>query len=158
MSNKTLLNNRWVLWFHDPLDNNWNLDSYKNIETISTIQEFWLIYSNLDNTLIENSMLFLMKENINPLWEDENNIKGGCWSLKVPKGNIGKLWEKISISLCSEYISNNNDIKINRISISPKKNFCIIKIWINENNNDIKNLNKIDNISFDGIIYKAHNL
>lgn len=156
MSNK--LFDSWVFWFHDPLDNNWKLDSYKQINKLETIKDFWELYSNLTNKIVENSMLFLMRNNIDPLWEHKENVNGGCWSLKIPKGNISEIWTKISVALCSESIINNDDLNINGISISPKKNFCIIKFWINKNDNDINKLNKIDNLNYNGIIFKAHNI
>ena len=31
--------------------------------------------------------------------------------------------------------------------MQSKKNFCIIKIWLNKNDNDIKKLNVLENIS-----------
>jgi len=152
------LNSNWKFWFHDPLDNNWKLESYKDIYTIDSIESYWKLYSFLNNKIIENSMLFLMRDTIEPLWEHQENIKGGCWSLKIPKGNIFDIWNDISIALLSESISNQDTININGISISPKKNFCIIKIWTNKNINNIKNLNPITNLSYDGIIFKSHSI
>ena len=152
------LNNKWCLWFHDPLDNNWKIESYKGIHTIDTIESYWNLYSFLNNKIIENSMLFLMRENIDPLWEHKENINGGCWSLKIPKGNMFDIWNNISIALLCESISNEDTININGISISPKKNFCIIKIWTNKNINNIKNLNTIKNLSYNGIIFKPHSI
>jgi len=147
------LNDTWTLWFHDPLDNNWKIDSYKKINNISTINDFWNIYNFLNNKIVENSMLFLMRNNIEPLWEHSENINGGSWSLKIQKGDLYNTWCNISINLVNEYIS---DKIINGISISPKKNFCIIKIWTKENDNNIKILKKLKDISYDGIIFKPH--
>ena len=152
------LNSKWKLWFHDPLDNNWKLESYKDIYTIDSIESYCKLYSFLNNKIIENSMLFLMRDTIDPLWEHKENISGGCWSLKIPKGKIFEIWSNISIALICESISNEDSININGISISPKKNFCIIKIWTNKNINNIKNLNTIKNLSYDGIIFKPHSI
>ena len=149
------LNDTWILWFHDPLDNNWKLNSYKKISSINTINDFWASYSFLNNKIVENSMLFLMRNNIDPLWEHKDNIKGGSWSIKLQKGNLYDIWTTISIYLINENISKKD---INGISISPKKNFCIIKIWTKNNENDINTINKINNISYDGIIFKAHSI
>ena len=158
MSDETKLNTSWTLWFHDPLDNKWSIDSYKQLHDISTIEDFWKVYNFLDNNIVENSMLFLMRKGIEPLWEDKNNIDGGSFSIKVQKGNILDIWVKISIALCGEKITNTENIQINGISISPKKSFCIIKIWNNKNDENLDNLNTIEGISYDGIIYKPHNL
>tara|TARA_B110001469_G_C9632383_1_gene316508 strand:- start:1262 stop:1720 length:459 start_codon:yes stop_codon:yes gene_type:complete len=149
------LNDTWILWFHDPLDNNWKLNSYKKVCSINTINEFWSSYNFLNNKIVENSMLFLMRNNIDPLWEHKDNIKGGSWSIKLQKGNLYDIWTTISIYLINENISKKD---INGISISPKKNFCIIKIWTKNNENDINTINKINNISYDGIIFKAHSI
>ena len=149
------LNDTWILWFHDPLDNNWKLNSYKKISSINTINDFWASYSFLNNKIVENSMLFLMRNNIDPLWEHKDNIKGGSWSIKLQKGDLYDIWTTISIYLINENISDEN---INGISISPKKNFCIIKIWTKNNNTDITKINKIETISYDGIIFKAHSV
>lgn len=127
------LHNKWIVWFHDPSDNNWDLTSYKKIYEISTIKEFWNLYNKLDNKIIENSMFFVMRENIDPIWEHKDNINGGSWSFKIPKGNILETWMNISMALFGETINKTTKNIINGISISPKKNFCIIKIW-NKNN------------------------
>ena len=82
-----------------------------------------------------------MKNNITPLWEDKMNINGGCWSLKNNINLAEKLWEYLSILLVSENIYDNDNI--NGLSICVKKNnICVIKIWVKDNNNNIKLLNK----------------
>ena len=64
-------------------------------------------------------MLFLMKDNVEPLWEHKNNITGGCWSFKISKGNLKNSWEELSVKLTSETLCKNPEL-INGISISPK--------------------------------------
>ena len=39
--------------------------------------------------------MFLMKDNINPLWEDDNNKNGGCFSFKVFNKDIETVWKKV---------------------------------------------------------------
>ena len=47
---------------------------------------------------------------------------------------------------------------INGISISPKKNFCIIKIWNNDQTKSDLGLlnNEIPNLNFEECMYKCH--
>lgn len=152
-----LLNTKWILWFHNPLDNNWNIDSYINIATITSIEDFWSIYNNIDSKIIENGMLFLMRDKIEPLWEHTENINGGSWSFKITKENIKNIWDEISINLCIENVSNNDKNIINGISISPKKKFSILKIWNkNKNIDSIENLTKLDILSYEESLYKPH--
>ena len=119
--------NKYTLWFHNPNDTNWQIDSYHKIITFTTIEEFWTITNYLKSDLIEKGMFFLMKEDIEPIWEDLNNITGGCISFKIDNMDSQNVW----IDLMVHLISNNLDIGINGISISPKKKFNIVKIWTN---------------------------
>ena len=152
------LNDNWVLWFHNPQDTNWTVDSYKKLKYIRTIKHFWEAYSFLNKFIVENSMLFLMRDGIDPIWEDERNRNGGAWSFKYQKGDLKTTWENFSIYLLAEKLVSveNHDI-INGISISPKKNFCIIKIWNSDKNkNDLKLLTKVNDLNYEGGIYKSY--
>jgi hypothetical protein len=83
-----------------------------------------------------------MKNNIKPVWEDPNNIKGGCWSYKIIDSMASELWEDLSVLLvCDELLQNTIALGL---SIAMKKNnTCVIKIWNDNNNvNSIKNINK----------------
>ena len=159
MNSETNLNNKWILWYHDPLDTNWDIKSYKNLQEISNMKEFWEIYKFMDKNIVENSMLFMMREGIKPLWEDEKNVPGGCWSFKITKGELDKTWLNLSAYLCGEsLIANKKNYELlNGISISPKKNFCIVKIWNGDKKqNSLELLNKIDDLPFDTCIFKEH--
>jgi hypothetical protein len=122
------LDNKLLLWYHSNTDINWTLDSYKNIASLSTIEDYWLYTNKLNNIYINNCMFFLMKEGITPLWEDESNINGGCISIKLQLPDAYELWCSLSKYLAANIL----DEKINGISISPKKTFNIIKIWMRE--------------------------
>ena len=105
---------------------------------------------------------FLMRDTILPIWEDKNNINGGYWSFKIAIHNIHNAWNEITMALIGENIlkDKTNIYSINGISISPKKNFCIIKIWnseklIHTNARDILNKN-ILLINFEESLYKSH--
>ena len=157
-STHNTLNTSWVLWFHNPQDMNWEINSYKMIKKIDSIIDFWSVYNLLTDKIVENSMLFLMKDGINPLWEDEQNKEGGSWSFKYQKGNLSKNWTNFSINLLGEQLVEDVHSKlINGISISPKKNFCIIKIWLkNKKHTNIKIFRKIEDLKYDGGIFKSH--
>ena len=166
MSN--ILHSTWVLWYHDIKNTEWTLDSYIKVAEFNTIEDFWKLYTYINNKpqLITNGMFFLMRENILPIWEDTSNINGGYWSFKISIHSITHAWNEISMALIGENILKNreNMYTINGISISPKKNFCIIKIWNSEKlaDTNIKNctdsLNKnILLFNFDEALYKEHN-
>ena len=97
---------------------------------------------------------------IYPQWEDPSNRKGGYWSFKIMKEKSSEYWFKLFMCTIGECISEKveDTLGINGISISPKKNFCIIKIWNNDsNNNDIEFLSKeLDFLNMDEVIYSCH--
>ena len=156
---KTKLNSKWTLWYHCPDDKSWAIDSYKKIFDFDTVEDFWILNEKITPNHIQYGMFFITRDNILPLWEDEKNINGGCWSFKLPKKDTYKAWIELSVFLVGETLYSNDDkFEINAISISPKKNFSILKIW-NKNNeiNSIDNLNiNLEYFDLKSAIYKSH--
>jgi len=175
----TKLDNKYSVWKHN-IKNDWSINGYKCIYNFEDGVQFWQLFNNWNNLgTIFDKPLFIMKNNIQPIWEDENNKNGGCWSFKVFNNNAEELWEELAtlfitnnilvnktVSVSSDvrtfkmtHSSNKND-EINGISITVKKNnYCVIKIW-NKNNtqNSINNLNKIILAKWGtDIIYISHN-
>lgn len=153
------LQDKWTLWAHLPHDTKWTLNSYKKIITFSKVEEIISLYQALPDKMIKNCMLFLMREGIEPRWEYERNRKGGCFSYKVPNKDTTITWKYASYALVGETLTEEYELstKINGITISPKKNFCIIKIWMaicdEQNPNKIKNF---AGIVSQGCLFKKH--
>jgi translation initiation factor 4E len=126
------LKNIWNLWAHLPHDTDWTVNSYKSIYKLTTIEETIAISETLPEILVKNCMLFIMKEGIIPIWEDKQNRQGGCFSYKISNKNVYQVWRDLTYILVGESMSTNIGFvnNITGITISPKKNFCIIKIWM----------------------------
>lgn len=126
------LKEKWVLWFHKLNDNDWSLKSYSKVFEISTYHDLLLVLKEIDN--ITAGMFFLMKNGINPVYEDERNCKGGYWSMRITKKDSHDFWEKILYYICVDNLTNEKKFedKINGISIGPKINNCIFKIWTSD--------------------------
>lgn len=131
------LHNNWCLWYHELNSDNWTIESYKMIMEIKTYNDICFMLNRFEN--INCGMFFLMKKDIKPIFEDEKNIKGGYWSLRINKKETTECWKKIIYYLLIEGIleKSENEQYINGISIGPKINNCIFKIW----NSDYKKLN-----------------
>ena len=153
------LSRNWTLWAHLPHDTKWTNDSYKKIHTVKNVEEIIELYNNLSENFINNCMLFLMQENIFPTWEDKENVEGGCFSYKVQNRNAAKTWKVLSLLVTGETSCYDDEIQknINGITISPKKNFCIIKIWLKTcEHQDPYLIKKIESIVPEGCIFKKH--
>jgi hypothetical protein len=152
------LNSRWVLWYHNPNDSNWDMKSYHKVMELTSVENFWDMFTILKTSHFQNGMFFLMKNQVKPMWEDVHNVDGGCWSFRVSKKEVPKTWQELVISALGESLINTKYTKtINGISISPKRSFSIIKIW-NDNVkiNEADLLNKVSGLNMDELMYKPH--
>ena len=109
--------------------------------------------------LVMNCMLFLMRTGIVPMWEDAQNRNGGCFSYKVANKEVNSAWKQLSYVTVGETISTNLNVVpiVNGITISPKKNFCIIKIWMaNCNFQNAGIIRELEGITAHGCLFKKH--
>jgi len=67
------LKNKWVLWGHLQHDTNWNMESYTQICNVTYVEELVELMDKLPEKMLTNYMLFMMRDGINPVWEDEQN-------------------------------------------------------------------------------------
>lgn len=127
------LNNSWDTYVHFQDEPNWDYSSYLLVDKSSSLNEIIYILNEIDSFILEKILFFIMKDNIKPLWEDIQNSNGGCFSFKVFNKNFEETWKKVVYSLIGNTLTideKNNSI-INGLSLSPKKNFFILKIWTN---------------------------
>ena len=147
------LNNIWILWFHN-IKNNWKMDGYKQLLKFEYLPEFLIFINNYKYIKnLFNTQFFLMRENINPIWEDEQNRNGGCISIKCINNNLIDTWNSLCLKIIGESIIDSHDI--NGISICIKNiNYSIIQLWLKNKNNNI--INYIYNKYDKNIIFKAY--
>ena len=152
--------NKWTLWAHLPHDTDWTLKSYKKIYDITNIEAMIAITETVPDILVKNCMLFIMREGVTPLWEDTQNKNGGCFSYKVSNKNVYEVWRDLTYVLIGNVISANDQFvfSVTGITISPKKNFCIIKIWMTncKNQNASTVTNDVKGLTSQGCIFKKH--
>ena len=133
--NNYQLNTNWCLWYHSINDTNWKKNSYKNLYTIQNLYDLKGINNTIDKIHLQNSMFFIMKENIFPTWEDPDNREGCCISFKISGSILKEQWDFIMNQVIIEDIlkdKTENDY-LNGISIAPKKEFNIVKLWLRKN-------------------------
>jgi hypothetical protein len=158
-SDKKLID-KWDLYYHLPYDKSWDISSYKKImENIDSVEKLIAINESLPELIVKHCMLFVMKAGITPMWEDPKNRNGGCFSFKVINKQVYGVWKSLFYAVCGETlcVDKKYNSVINGITISPKKNFCIIKIWLeNCSIQDSKIIIDIPNLVKDGCLFKKH--
>ncbi len=142
------LHDMWTYYFHDPEETNWNLDSYTRLGDASTVQDFWAMH-DATQPYLRDGMFFVMRGDVYPCWDDPGNINGGCLSLKVPRDALEGVWLDVmqhllgerlldlgriraDAGLSAQLVEQNVDVDtlINGVSVSPKRFFSIIKLWL----------------------------
>lgn len=154
------LSNNWTLWAHLPHNTDWTLKSYIPISTFTNVEEAIGVTETLPPVLVENCMLFMMKEGVKPIWEDPNNRNGGSFSYKVLNKNVYKVWKDLTYVVVGSSISKQQNFVncVTGITISPKKSFCIIKIWMADCNHQNPGIVTADvkGLQAQGCIFKKH--
>jgi hypothetical protein len=154
------LNDKWSMWAHLPHDTDWSIDSYKRIYTFGNVEDAIAITETLPEVLVKNCMLFLMRDGIKPIWEDPKNRQGGCFSYKISNKYVYEVWRELSYVLVGETISAQSSFvsNVTGITISPKKNFCIIKIWMSTcaNQNPSIVTSEVKGLTSNGCLFKKH--
>ena len=154
--NEYKLSYNWKFYIHLQDVEDWSFSSYHNIQTIDNVGQAILLSDEINFDLIKKTMIFIMKNDIKPMWEDPENKQGGGFSFKVHNKNIEYVWKKLFFMLIGNTLSKEHE-SINGISISPKKSFCIVKVWMK----DCKHINPIilENIEYMdkvGCLFKKH--
>lgn len=154
------LNDTWKLWFHDPNNESWNDDSYVELATLSSIDDVVQV-CNAFKDLWSKGMFFMMREHIKPVWEDEHNANGGCFSYKAMKPEAARMWfEIVSIATGETLVvpdkRNEHWEKVCGISISPKRTYCIIRIWISDKTWGDPSLYTIKPPAYTSMMFKTH--
>lgn len=160
MSDTTTLAQTWVLWYHDPNNSDYSLESYIKILTFNTATEFWSVVEAISSEAWNSGMFFLMREGIRPLWDAPENDKGGAWSKKVDASETQSIFLDCMVHVLAGKLLKNNNDTIAGVTLSPKGHFHIIKIWNTTTTvSDRRLFSPTLKMKLgDDIAYKAHNL
>jgi hypothetical protein len=126
-----LAHQKYTLWYHSPSDTNFELNSFKKVCEITSINNFTAINSallDIDSSLT-GDLYYLMKDDIMPIWHNEEHINGGCISWKINSSDSIKCWTNLLFLFVTNEFSELEKYGITGISINPKKNCNILKIW-----------------------------
>ena len=154
------LNDKWNMYYHLPDNKSWDLSSYTVLmDNIDSVESVIALNNKIHEHVVRNCMLFVMRDGITPMWEDPKNRNGGCFSYKVGNKNVPEVWKHLFYYLCGESICDKSEqcTNVNGITISPKKNFCIIKIWLSTKDYQDPNIIlPIENLVKHGSVFKNH--
>ena len=156
----TPLLDKWVLYAHLPNDTEWDLKSYRRVLGFNALEQCIALAKVLPEIVVKRCMLFMMRSHIEPRWEDPLNKNGGSFSFKVSNKTLIQGWRNLMYSAVGEGIFSRPMLnsKVTGITISPKRSFSIVKVWLTDcSNQDPNTMNEIPGLQKEGCIFKRHN-
>ena len=151
-----VLNNVWNLYFHDPNEMAWDISSYIHLDTVKSVDD-WVKICRIFSDYWDKGMFFLMRNDIKPLWEDDYNKNGGCISFKLFKNEIKDCWFELTCKTIGEVLVNISEFhKISGVSISSKRSYCIVRIWVFDDSLKNSNMYDIKLPAYRKMIFKSH--
>ena len=169
------MNNYYRVLAHHNADSNWNYNSYHHVSTLKNWEDVPKLFNTLNVTNyksnITNFDFFIMKNEISPLWEDEENRCGSICSVKIDTLKDGyNILKTIFINICNNTLMNisKNNVPnwniINGVSFSCKKienvssaieqDYSMIKIWFKTNYTQFDNIDKYFNDDINALLKK----
>lgn len=131
----------WVVWYRPPTPK--SSDYEKSIQPVckfSSAQEFWKVFSHLKrpSNLPTVSDYNLFKHGIRPVWEDEENKRGGKWIMRLKKGVADRYWEELLMAIVGNQFSDAGE-EVCGIVLSVRSGEDVFSIWTkNDGGRNIK--------------------
>ena len=152
MSTSKKLSNKFVFWYHinEIMADQEYESQIKKLAEFDTLEDFWAIFQYLKKPDdCKQAIEFqLFKDQIKPMWEDENNKNGGRIAIKLRKEFSNLAWEESIFAFIGGYFDKEIKDEINGLVINCKKEYNTLQIWIKTYTNEIisgieKNLREI---------------
>ncbi|EED14859.1 translation initiation factor eIF4E, putative [Talaromyces stipitatus ATCC 10500] len=124
-------------------------------EDISDIAVFYRVYNNFPWDKIRlRDTVHIFRKGVKPVWEDSENLSGGCWTFRVPKAKGQEFFHEIAILVMGNELQaavESEHDHILGVSISIRFNTHLISVWnkLGSNERSIKILEQtiIDRLS-----------
>jgi hypothetical protein len=159
LSETTKLQTTWVLWYHDPEIKDYSLASYVLVAELATLQQFWTVVDSIPKEAWECGMFFFLRKGFRPQWEAPENEHGGAWSKRIEAAQTHTTFIDLMVHCISNELLPSRPDVLSGVTLSPKGQFHIIKIWnTNTSVHDKRLLNQ--SLAYfkitDDVTYTAH--
>lgn len=132
------LRHTWVFWFRPPISKSNGFVEYEktlhSMAAFSTAEEFFQVYKHLKrpSSLPLVSDFHLFKKGIRPIWEDDDNKKGGKWIVRLKKGVADRYWEDLVFAIIGDQFADTSDEVCGAV-LSVRNGEDILSIWTRDN-------------------------
>ncbi|QIX01780.1 hypothetical protein AMS68_007297 [Peltaster fructicola] len=153
----------WVIYYRPPTSKNSDYEkSIRPLCKVSTAQEFWKVYTHLKHpsTLPTVSDYHFFREGIRPVWEDEENKRGGKWIMRLKKGVADRYWEDLLLALVGDQFAEAGEEVCGAV-VSVRSGEDVFSIWTkNDGGRNIKireTIKRVLNLPLDTMLqWRSH--
>lgn len=125
----------WVIYYRPPTHKTSDYEkSIKPLCRMSTAQDFWKVYSHLKrpSALPTVSDYHIFKEGIRPVWEDEENRRGGKFTMRLKKGVADRYWEDLLLGIIGDQFLEAGEEVCGAV-VSVRTGEDVFSIWTKNN-------------------------
>ena len=132
------LQNNWQLWYWRNTGGSWQ-DNLLKVAKFKSVEDFWALFHHIEvaSNLQVGSDYNLFKDEIEPMWEDPANRKGGRWLFTLNKGANTKaqhpkllddLWLEVLLCLIGEAFGEYSN-QVNGAVLNIRAKMDKIAVW-----------------------------
>lgn len=128
------LRSEWVFWFRPPISKANGYIEYQKtlhpIASVSTVGEFFTVYAHLKRPsslpLVADYHFF--RKGVRPVWEDDENCKGGKWVVRLKKGVADRYWEDLLFAIIGDQFGDASDEVCGAV-LSVRNGEDVLSVW-----------------------------
>ena len=121
----------WVVWYRPPTSKYQDYEkSTVPLAHFFSAESFWAVYSHLKrpSTLPAVSDYHIFKKGIRPVWEDEENKKGGKWIIRLKKGVADRYWEDLLLAIVGDQFAEAGEEVCGAV-LSVRSGEDVLSVW-----------------------------
>ena len=121
----------WVVWYRPPTSKYSDYEkSTIALSSFSTVESFWAVYSHLKrpSALPSVSDYHVFKKGIRPVWEDEENKRGGKWIIRLKKGVADRYWEDLLLGIVGDQFAEAGEEVCGAV-LSVRSGEDVLSVW-----------------------------
>lgn len=128
------LKHGWAFWFRPPISKSNGYVEYEKtlhpVGEFDTLESFFSVYEHLKrpSTLPLVSDYHIFKKGTRPIWEDEENKKGGKWIVRLKKGVADRYWEDLVLAMVGDQFREASEEVCGAV-LSVRNGEDILSIW-----------------------------
>ncbi|RFU25831.1 hypothetical protein B7463_g10505, partial [Scytalidium lignicola] len=129
-----MLRYSWVFWYRPPIaKSNGFIEYEKTLHPMAgfdNVEDFFTIYKHLKRPSILPlvSDYHIFKKGIRPVWEDDENRKGGKWIVRLKKGVADRYWEDLVFAIIGDQFAEASEDVCGAV-LSVRNGEDILSIW-----------------------------